>query len=70
MAASIPHQKERKERWVPPLKELVKVDVDASFDEDNYKRNSGVVIRESKESFIAAKNSSIPPVFKSYRQKP
>lgn len=37
----------------------VKVHVDASFDEDNLKGTIGVVARDKKEKFIAAKDSNI-----------
>ena len=39
--------------------DLVKVHVDASFDEDNLKGIIGVVARDKKEKFIVAKDSNI-----------
>jgi ribonuclease HI len=42
--------------------DYVRVDVDASFDEDNLKGTTGAVIRDSKGQFVAACNTRIEHV--------
>lgn len=57
MAAFFPRPKLREGKWAPPPKDFVKVNIDASFDEDNLGGTTGIIIRDSKGRFVAARNS-------------
>jgi hypothetical protein len=51
--------KMRRNGWVKPLQTYVKVNVDASFDEDALRGTTGVVIRDSNGDFIASSNRKL-----------
>jgi ribonuclease HI len=59
VAANSPNPRAKREGWLRPLQDYVKINVDASFDADTLKGTTGVVIRDSKGGFIAAANSKI-----------
>lgn len=63
VAANSPKPRAKREGWLRPLQDYVKINVDASFDADTLKGTTGAVIRDSKGGFIAAANSKIDVVF-------
>jgi hypothetical protein len=57
--ANSPKAKPKREGWVKPLSDHVKVNVDASFDEDQLRGTTGAVIRDCKGNFVAACNTKL-----------
>jgi hypothetical protein len=58
-AANSPKAKPKREGWVKPLSDHVKVNVDASFDADQLRGTTGAVIRDWKGNFVAACNTKL-----------
>jgi ribonuclease HI len=57
--ANSPKAKPKREGWVKPLSDHVKVNVDASFDADQLRGTTGAVIRDCKGNFVAACNTKL-----------
>jgi ribonuclease HI len=58
-AANSPKAKAKRGGWVKPISDHVKVNVDASFDEDQLRGTTGAVIRDCKGNFVAACNTKL-----------
>jgi ribonuclease HI len=58
-AANTPKAKPKRGGWLKPLKDYVKINVDASFDADQLMGTTGAVIRDCNGNFIAANNTKL-----------
>jgi isoaspartyl peptidase/L-asparaginase-like protein (Ntn-hydrolase superfamily) len=57
--ANTPKEKPKRDGWQKPLKDYVKINVDASFDADQVRGTTGAVIYDYSGNFIAANNTKL-----------